>query len=70
MYEHDKETEPIPYHTLDCTLCYCVYKEIKDNDTSVCKMILFSLLSIILIFCLMIGIYTFVMMKILMNLIL
>lgn len=35
----------------------------ESNNTSVCKMILFSLLSIILIFFLMIGIYTFVMMK-------
>ena len=33
MCEVDKETDPIPYHTLDCALCYCVYKEIKDNDT-------------------------------------
>lgn len=35
----------------------------ESNNTSVCKMILFSLLIIILIFFLMIGIYTFVMMK-------
>lgn len=33
MGEADKETDPIPYCTLDCALCYCTYKEIKDDDT-------------------------------------
>lgn len=33
MGEADKETDPIPYYTLDCALCYCTFKEIRYDDT-------------------------------------
>ena len=27
----DKETDPVPYYTLDCALCYLTYMEIKEE---------------------------------------